>query len=797
MSKINKSALKRVSNANLRAEKVKNYVVGSVITLAAFLLTVVMTFGYNSFSSMKNESDIQAMFLDISNEEVTLLQNVEDVQRVGLYKEIGWDKQAGPLLSLLYSDEAMMELSHAKIVEGKYPEQADEIAIEKKYLVSAKKNTEIGEQVAISFRNEVSREIVTHEFIISGFLQTTASEDSNRVSYNALVSSAFVNQDPALSTSSYSAVAQLTNADQYSNEEIKAKIKEVAKQANIPVQNLKINEVNIDANNMSGGTTLTILLIILVILLACWLVIYNIFYISITKRIKQFGQLRALGATKKQIKMIVMYEGKELSQRYIPIGILLGCLVSWSLHPSNWIMLPSLLLALLAGLFTWFTVRASLNAPANFASRISPVAAIRQLNVESYTHRERENSPRLTPLFLAKVNLTRSKKKTILTVLSLVLSGILFISFASLLNSVDSVARVKQNFPNNGKFMIEVNKELKSESVTLSDLQTKDQLSTSLTKNIMSIDGVENVIEHQFIEATIKDSTAGDAPVVVGIENISPNNIGYLEEQLAEGNIPDLNSTDSSSILMNSGSSANEFYGIQYHVGDQLSLLISNDHEQVQHDFIIAGDIRDSNLETLFYLPSPALRAIAPFNPAERYEVIVAEGANEEHIQKDLQNLLVKADTLKVVSFAEQVKSNQMAMKTITIVVYSFMIFLALFSLMNLTNTIITTIAARKNELGMMEAIGMRRKQVTVMLGYESGFLSIGSLIIALIAGSVIGFGVSEVIGNIGGLSFIQYKFPWSAVTFYIVAYVVVQMLIIYGVRTSMSKQTLIERLKN
>lgn len=118
MSKINKSALKRVSNANLRAEKVKNYVVGSVITLAAFLLTVVMTFGYNSFSSMKNESDIQAMFLDISNEEVTLLQNVEDVQRVGLYKEIGWDKQAGPLLSLLYSDEAMMELSHAKIRKG-------------------------------------------------------------------------------------------------------------------------------------------------------------------------------------------------------------------------------------------------------------------------------------------------------------------------------------------------------------------------------------------------------------------------------------------------------------------------------------------------------------------------------------------------------------------------------------------------------------------------------------------------------------------------------------------------------
>lgn len=649
---------------------------------------------------------------------------------------------------------------------------------------------------SLQFRNNTSKKIQTSEFVISGILQTTASGDENRIGYNALVSNAFVAADPFLSKENYSAVMSIKNAGSYSNEELKSKIKDIGQRIGISERNVQINKMNVDTNNLSVNTVITILSIMMIIVLACWLVIYNIFYISITRRIKQYGQLRAIGATRKQIKQLVLYEGKNLSRKYIPIGVILGCLMSWMLSPSSWMVFPSLLLALLAGLFTRLTVRASLNAPSKFASRISPVAAIRHVDADAYKKREKKSSKRLTPLSLAALNLSRNKKKTVLTLLSLFFSGTLFISLATLLNSVDPISKAQQYFPNHGQFDIQINNELYSETVSLSDLQTEGQLSASLKKSILAISEVKDVIEHQNLEAAIDGINTEDGVAVVSIGDIPTNNINSWSRHLAEGEIPDEHSPATSYILMNSASSDFDFYGIHYNVDDHISFIIGNDQEKAKYDFKIIGDIRDKDSGTPFYLPSKVMKAIAPFNPNESYEVVVKGNSNEELIQNELQDLILNEDTLRLLSFSEVVESNRIAFRTITVAVYSFMVFIAIFSVINLINTIITAISARKVELGIMQAIGMDRKKLTAMLGYETGFLIIGSFTTALFAGNLIGYWISKAAGNIGGLSFIHYQFPWSAILLYFLAILLVQIGIIQFVRISISKQTIIERLK-
>ncbi|MNC52457.1 hypothetical protein D3C75_1018040 [compost metagenome] len=82
------------------------------------------------------------------------------------------------------------------------------------------------------------------------------------------------------------------------------------------------------------------------------------------------------------------------------------------------------------------------------------------------------------------------------------------------------------------------------------------------------------------------------------------------------------------------------------------------------------------------------------------------------------------------------------------------------------------------------------------MLWYETGFMIVGSLVISLIAGNVIGYGLSESLGNMGGLSFIHYQFPWRPILLYVFAMLLVQSGVLQFVKVSISRQTVVERLR-
>ncbi|WP_018751183.1 ABC transporter permease [Paenibacillus sanguinis] len=798
MSRQNLMMIKKLSKANLKADNVKLYFAGSIIALAAVLLTVVFTFGYNSFTNMQQDSDFQAIFNDVSEAKSIQLEQVNEVDKVGLYLEVGREKQEERLLSILYTDQTMMDLSYARIDEGKFPTKPNEIVIERDYFSKTSYKPGIGDRIVVEFRNNASKQMQMNEFVISGLLHTTASGEGNRISYNALVSKAFVDADPHLSKEKYSAAIRILNAGSYANEELKSTIKDIGKQIDLSEQNIQINHKNVDTHNLSSDTILTIFCILFIIALACWVVIYNIFYISIIKQIKQYGQLRALGATRKQIKKLVKYEGRYLSRKFIPAGVLLGCLISWAMNPFTWNLLPSIFLALAAGLFTELTVRFSLNSPANFAAKISPIEAIRYVGAETYTFKKKEkkSSKRLTPFTLAGMSLTRSRKKTTLTLLSLVISGVLFISFATLLSSVDSIAKTRHYFPNNGKFIIQVNNELYSETVNLSDLQSEDQLSGALKDDILSISGVENVVDRQYIEARVNGTEESEGPMVVGIEDISASNIESLRKRLVQGDIPEPNSSNNFQILMNSSSGDFEFYDIRYQVGDRVSLIIGDDKNKIEHEFEIVGDLADKNLGVLFYLPSGVMESITPFNPNQSYEVILTQDTNEQMVKDELEKIIQNEDTLKLNSFSDMAKSNKAAFRTITIAVYTFMIFIALFSVINLLNTVMTSINARKFELGIMQAIGMEYKQLSAMLGYEAGFFIVGSFVISLIIGNLIGYGLSESLGNVGGLSFIQYHFPWSPILMYLIVMLLIRAVVLKIVRISTAQKTVVERLR-
>ena len=97
----------------------------------------------------------------------------------------------------------------------------------------------------------------------------------------------------------------------------------------------RLQSMNIDSSGNLSEMSITIIVIAVIIFLACVLAVYNIFYISIMQRTSEYGQLRAIGTTTRQIRKIVLREGIILSVQYIPFGIVVGCLASYKIGRAH------------------------------------------------------------------------------------------------------------------------------------------------------------------------------------------------------------------------------------------------------------------------------------------------------------------------------------------------------------------------------------------------------------------------------------------------------------------------------
>ena len=86
------------------------------------------------------------------------------------------------------------------------------------------------------------------------------------------------------------------------------------------------------------------------------IVIYSIFYISVASNIRNYGQLRTIGTTKRQIKKMVYREGKLLAAIGIPIGLIVGNIIGYFLIPDGWCLLTTLCVTIGVGLFTFIIV---------------------------------------------------------------------------------------------------------------------------------------------------------------------------------------------------------------------------------------------------------------------------------------------------------------------------------------------------------------------------------------------------------------------------------------------------------
>lgn len=508
------------------------------------------------------------------------------------------------------------------------------------------------------------------------------------------------------------------------------------------------------------------------------LVIYNIFYLSITNQVQQFGQLRTIGMTQKQIKMVIRHERKRLCRVSIPVGLLIGGFIGYLLQPNGWDWGRAITLSVLIALIITFVVKISLNKPAKVASSISPISSskyVGSMNNYSTPHKLKR---KLSPLGISVISITANWKKEIVSLLSLGLCGFLFVLAATYSASIDVEAIVKREIYQYGQFVIETTGEYS---------QTSEKLD-NLLQNIKSIPGV-NIVK-QVMETDIEWSTIN----AIGSDQLSiitSNDFASIQSFIQEGRTDYRTMLNSNEVMVVDGLD-------DISIG---SMVVFSFGDGVKQTYtvgaILDGDIY-SNTAVYggwFLLPEELIPGNSGSFSTSTKLVVTADNEALKDVENSLELLLNDFSALTLTTMQDAIAARNLTVRQVSMAIIGITLFLLFFSIITFTSTIITNIATRKREYAMLQSIGMVRRQVEVMALGESFLLVAGSLLITLFLGIVLGQLMIRAMTDMG-MFYLTYTFPLGLYVIYCFSIVFIILLITFSAFRAMQKISLVERLR-
>lgn len=463
--------------------------VTSVLILLAIVLSTMMTavIGQSAgvLSAMRQQQaiaiggDRHAGLVQMDREQLAALQSDPRLSFVGSYVVLGSMRLDNTLLlglSEFQEDVSAIYPSISAIKEGRLPQAPMEVALPEDVLEYLGFTGSLGETLSLPLSKALRHGVMTQSHDFTADLTLVGITRSNYMSYAAGVVNGIVGPGTA--------EALLPEEYFYYNVDIKVADKgafqstmdSLVSALNIPQLDTTYNIPYLDALGIrydskaadvmdasdEGFSYLLAagILVGVLLLLAAGLVIYNILKIAVSRRMTQYGILRAMGAEKGQLYFLVIAQILSLCALGIPLGLLLGSLSAKGiLTAATGLLSPEVFLArdageldrLIAensggkGLFLLasaaitllFALAAALPA-ARYAARVAPTVAISGTQVKIRRRNRKEKRIRNFEAFYARLNLRRSRGRTAITVLSLVMSVTVFIALQSAVGLLDA-----------------------------------------------------------------------------------------------------------------------------------------------------------------------------------------------------------------------------------------------------------------------------------------------------------------------------------------------------------------------
>lgn len=801
----NNTTINRLSDKYLIKLKNRNIIAIIAIAMTGLLFTALftVTFSLNSIYETYTFRQIggysHGSFKDVSKDDIIKLSKSKRIKEYGIRKNIGFISDGAfskMPAEINYLDNNVSKWSYIEPTYGRLPKENNEIAMDTEALKKLGAEPKIGCKLSLTYEiNDKSKSgmMRTDDFILSGFWD-----------YDEILPVHFIN----ISEEYADKIEAKKISDGMQNFRIDMEVMlrapfNISNEMNSILEeagyspydtSIGVNWAYISShffNNIDIGTVATLLLLIIIIILTGYLIISNVFQISVSADIRYYGLLKTIGFTSKQIRKIVLRQAIILSVIAIPLGVIAGYGIGYVLMPfiirnldiidlrsNNNSISGSFVIFILSVFFAFITVIISSFSPAKFAGKVSPIEAVKY--VETNDVKKRKKMTRSNNVFnIACSNFFRNKTKTMLVICSIAFSLILLntmVTFVSGFNMEkylqhQSSADFIVSSPDYFRFRSGNSEQISESTITEIRQNTEAKISGCgyvpdvLSSHIYTDDERKHQVKHElliegFDEPLIEklklvegelDFTDKRAIALVceqddyGKPIISPDfpeideaviidyvrEVEYYDSRTGEpvtDNTPDEFITIKEKDAKHISYNVTAYVTVPYSMGLRYSIL--NGYKAVLPKDILAKD-SGKNPNRLFYL----------FDAGDE--------RTERNAERYLNKLTSTDNSLMYESKAKTRQEFENFRRLFVVVGSLICMIIGFIGILNFFNTILTSFFSRKRELAVMQAIGMTSRQMRKLLVYESNLYITLSVASAAIICTVIHKPLGDMLSNI------------------------------------------------
>ncbi|WP_337814683.1 FtsX-like permease family protein [Intestinibacter sp.] len=810
---------------------------------------------YQMRDQIKTSGSFYATFTDIDKEKASVITKSSGVSEYGYKKDLGsiiLDKKDSTSLDINVFDKNTINSFQITLKNGNYPKNQSEIVVTQALL--NKWNKKIGDKITLNLGELIYDDMgmisklknsQKTTFKIVGTLDKApynsklfaiAGFDINTVDKNENFDVSICTKNPKDIYKTAISIGE--NIGLVQKDDPQDESYNYDDQTYMYYKDIDFNEGLLRLFGASAYDNINITLLLIVGLVASLVIIatiatiYNSFSIAISERKKQFGILNSIGATKSQIMKLVFLEGFLVSIVGIPIGLLSGTIaidivfkVIKTFFKTSMFgelglrVVFSPIVLIISTLVILLTIFISAIIPAINAAKISPLEAIK--NSSNLKVGKIKSSKLIKKIFktegeLAYKNLRRNKGKFRITLFSLVISIVIFISFNGFVDMFIEANQINYGSITNDLTLYENN------------LLTKEEVQKTIDE-LKKINGLKDVaidkgynlnvhVDEKNINKDLRESLKQSRYVDMDNSNYNfinsrlyiPGYFSISNIKLSEGKFDRKTAKAENGVILvrysyqESLAKKGKVVLSNYKVGDTLNCTItsydSDGKESAKEVKLKILAITDEILTGNNQYPETSFGVVAydDLIPSlgitdDKSSSIYYVATNREKSTRDEVKKVAEENNLSVIDSIDEAQKLEQTMNVMKIFVYGFIVVISLVSVTNIINTISTNINLRKREFAVIKSIGVTPQGFKKMIYMESILYGILSLLYGIPIGICMNVLMNKILE---GMITVQTLIPYKAILICVVAIFVITFIASYIPLKKMSKENIIDNIR-
>lgn len=820
----NQKVIRNLSDKSFRASRTRNTIAVLAIALTSMLFTTLFTIGLGSVENFQQQTmrqsggDSHGVIKDITMEEYEALKDHPLIKESAACEVLA-DNVANPEflkrhVELWYVPEYHYPHRYLEIEEGRAPEKADEVLVDEVTMELLGLPKKTGQEITLSLQVGMADPAAKDRtFTVTGILRADPAMNTGFVVTSEDYLTKYAEEIKAAEREEYAMTGRIDMDVNFSNSfNIQKKLEQVITESGYSVTEGDKNYLSSNVNwaYVSDGAQSDPMTMgavaggLFIILLTGYLIIYNVFQISVVKDIRYYGLLKTIGTTGRQIRKIVRRQAWKLAVAGIPLGLVTGFFVGKGIVPlvversayqgsdvqvslNPWIFAGAIL-------FSLATVWISTRKPARIAGRVSPIEAVRYTEDQNEKKKEKKGTDGGKLWRMALSNLARSKGRTVIVILSLSLSVILLNSIFTVTSSFSMDQFLKKFVVSD--FLIANAEYFNSEYYGVKEGIEEISLSESFIRACEEEDGFE-----RGGRLYMSNEVGLEAETYQPTENVMTDENGEFYNMFGSEKVPYQRNED--------GSYRTTFYGLEdyplekaepfegetdlsvikeklatgkyllgavatddndqviedeiyYHAGDHVTLVMKDGEKR---EFEILSLIKENyygltnrmGSQFAFYTTADVFLSMESPDYLMSYEFDVEDG-REAQFEEFLENYTTTQEPLMHYESKQKWLDEFNGLTGLfTLVGGVLTMVVGVIGILNFVNATLTGIVTRKREFAIMEAIGMTKRQLTRMLMLEGLYYAGFTILCSLAGGCLLSVTLVRILAD--GMWFMEYQF--------------------------------------